>query len=217
MYIMRTVLFLVSIVFNIVGTATANEVFNRCDTLPSAQMDLFTYGSPSIGTSEMNFRNLFRNFPIYVDNANEIKLLYSHYVETIKNKKQIKSYVKRNFPPYVPNWGVAGSQGGNSDIGEFSTWRFTIEQDPFQTIDEDIVSKMMREVKIGYEVWEVVFKLWDTTYHYYMFVNAKTQAIVKWGNIFGANIPQSHIDFINRKYKRDAKKHIEVVPILHHQ
>jgi len=72
---MRTVLFLVSIVFNIVGTATANEVFNRCDTLPSAQMDLFTYGSPSIVTSEMNFRNLFRNFPIYVDNANEIKLL----------------------------------------------------------------------------------------------------------------------------------------------
>ena len=70
----------------------------------------------------------------------------------------------------------------------------------------------MREVKIGYEVWEVVFKLWDTTYHYYMFVNAKTQAIVKWGNIFGANIPQNHIDFINRKYKRDTKKHIEVVP-----
>ena len=84
---MRTVLFLVSIVFNIVGTATANEVFNRCDTLLSAQMDLFTYGSPSIVTSEMNFRNLFRNFPIYVDNANEIKLLYYHYVETIKNKK----------------------------------------------------------------------------------------------------------------------------------
>lgn len=176
-----------------------NELFSSRDSLSTVQVNLFTYGRIGIEASEINFRNLFRNFPIYVDNAKDIELMYYHYVGVIENRKQIKRYVKRNFPPYVPAWGTSGNSGWKSDTGKFSTWRFTIEQDPFRIEDKDFIHKVEQKIQLGDEVWEVVFKLWDTTYHYYVFVVSKTYEVVRYGNMFGRTIPQNHIDYVNSK------------------
>lgn len=165
--------------------------------------DLFSIGTPIDSIGQFNFINLFRNFPLYIDNADKIDLMYYHYIGKIESDRRIRYYVKRNFPPYVPSWGIAGSSGSNSKTGEFSNLRLTLENDPFGQPDENLVNNIIKNyVHVGDGVWEVVFKLWGKVYHYYMFVDSNTHEVVRYGNLFGVNIPQSHIDYIDKARMR---------------
>ena len=92
--------------------------------------------------------------------------------------------------------------GGNTKDGEFSSIRFTIEKDPFSKPDKEIINNLVNiYLHVGDEIWEVVFKLWDKEYHYYVFVDSKTHNVINYCNLFGVSIPQYHIDHINNLRK----------------
>lgn len=180
----------------------ANDVNSNDERVGTTNTNLFSYGALVGNVSEINFMNLFKNFSSYIENADEIKLMYYHYVGVFKNTREIKCYVKKNFPPYVPSWGNEMNFGGNTKDGEFSSIRFTIEKDPFSKPDKEIINNLVNKyLHVGDEIWEVVFKLWDKEYHYYVFVDSKTHNVINYCNLFGVSIPQYHIDHINNLRK----------------
>lgn len=163
--------------------------------------NLFNYGS-ELKTTQYNFINLFRNYPLCIENADKIDLMYYRYVGILKNKRQIKRYIKRNYPPYVPTWGVACMFGSDSKHGDYSIIRLTTEHEPFSWGLEfrSMINKLENEyIHIGYEVWEVVFRLWGKEYHYYVFANPDTKQVVDYANRFCISFPDRHIKYMERK------------------
>ncbi|WP_342990831.1 MULTISPECIES: hypothetical protein [Bacteroides] len=160
--------------------------------------NLFNYGF-KLENTRSNFENLFRNYPLCIENADKIDLMYYRYVGTLKNKRQIRHYIKRNYPPYVPSWGISGETGSDSRYGDYSIIRYRIENEPFSWNPEfkSMMDKLENEyVHVGYEVWEVVFRLWDKQYHYYVFADPATKQVVSYGNLFCISFSDKHIQYM---------------------
>lgn len=54
-------------------------------------------------------------------------------------------------------------------------------------------------IHMGYEVWEVVFRLWDKKYHYYVFADPATKQVVNYGNLFCTSFSDKHIQYMERR------------------
>jgi len=74
---------------------------------------LFEYGKSLVST-EANFKNLFRNFPLLISNYGEdLKLISYKYITAIKIKDQIAFYVNKNIQVYQCGGTVMTILGGD--------------------------------------------------------------------------------------------------------
>ena len=172
----------------------------------SQEVTLFNIGWPLAGT-KMNFDNLFDNFPKYIANADKIELKYYSYVGVCKTERQIRKYIRKNFPSHVPSWGVYRCNGGDTVNGKYSVIRFTIEDSPF-SVNKELQKRIENElvdeyIHLGDEVWEIVFELWDKEYHYYMFASPATNQVVTHGNLFGVSLHSKASDACRDLCKKD--------------
>jgi hypothetical protein len=157
------------------------------------ETNLFEYGAP-LTSSEINFKNLFDNFPRFVKNANEVDLLSYKYVDVVKNRKQARNFVKKNIC-HAPGWGasltVYESAGGNApkqqtdirlDFSETAGSDKSELNEMIKTISEEYI-------QTGYEIYMIKFICRLKTCEYYVFVNPETRQVVTKGNIFGFSFP----------------------------
>lgn len=176
----------------------AHTVNAQSKAVETGNTNLFAYGM-DVNDSKANFINLFWNFPMYIENANEMKLMYYQYIGILKNAKEIKHYIKRNYPPYVPSWGISRVSGEESNR-KYSRIRFSVEDEPFTRKIEykfKMNNLLKNYIHVGDEVWEITFRLWEKVYHYYIFIDSKTKTVIEENNLFGLRIPLSHINIIN--------------------
>jgi hypothetical protein len=164
----------------------------------STYYNLFEYGAP-IASSEDNLKNLLRNFPLYIKNADQYELLNYKYVGIIKNKKQIKRYVKNNFNKRMSVFVISTSTTTTTGSPDKSEICLEIQpamehQDLFDV--KSVVDNISNEyIHPGYEVYILKFIANLKMYNYYIFINPQTKRVVTKGNMFGFNIPEKH--FIN--------------------
>ena len=158
----------------------------------SKETNLFEYGE-SLTSSEINFKNLFNNFPRFVKNANEIDLLSYEYVGVVKNQRQIRNFVKKNIYPNAQGWSVSVSYenhtGNSSQLPNI--WLNTLEKIGSDKSElNKIIKTITKEyVQIGYEVYRIKFVCLLKSYEYYAFVDPGTKRVVTKGNIFGFSFP----------------------------
>jgi hypothetical protein len=164
----------------------------------NAQADstnLFEYGSPII-SSEDNLKNLIRNFPLYIENANTIDLLNYKYIGSIKNKKQSRRYVKNNINRKTAVWGITHTFESENGKCTESKIRFMFDESPsyhnVKEIKEFVNTVSDKYVHVGYEVYMLTFVAGLRAYDYYIFINPQTKRVVNKGNIFGFTISKDH-------------------------
>lgn len=144
--------------------------------------NLFEYGEP-LTSSEVNFKNLFNNFPKLVKNANELDLLSYKCVGVIKNRRQARKFLKKNLYPNAPGWDVF--RIGDEVSPVFSK---TIGENKSE-LNEIIKTISEKYVHPGYEVYEVEYVCEMRAHKNYVFVNPETKQVVTKGNIFAFDIP----------------------------
>ncbi|MDR1221799.1 MAG: hypothetical protein LBL07_02820 [Tannerella sp.] len=161
------------------------------------ETNLFEYGAP-LTSSEINFKNLFDNFPRFVKNANEVDLLSYKYVDVIKNRKQARNFVKKNIY-HAPGWG-ASLTVYESASGNAPKQQTDIRLDFSGTVGSDksewneIIKTISEEyIQTGYEIYMIKFVCRLKTCEYYVFVNPETRQVVTKGNIFGFSFPALHL------------------------
>lgn len=153
----------------------------------SKETNLFEYGEP-LTSSEVNFKNLFTNFPKLVKNADAVDLLSYKFVGIIKTRKQARDFVQKNIYPNAPGWDVTISYEESGDnFPKTQIWLdFSATAGSNQAeLDEAIKTICEKYVQIGCEVYEVEFVCQLKAYKYYVFVDTQTKQVVTKGNIFG--------------------------------
>lgn len=166
---------------------------------------LFDYGLP-LKTTEDNFKNLFRNFPLLISNAGKgIKLLSYKCLTEIKDEKEVKFYLTKNTEVYLSSGGITFGLGEN-DV-EHNTIRMIFlpenqsKQNDASFVKEmdDNIAEMIKNINIGDEVYVVKFLADGKTYDFYVFINSKTKSVIKKGSIFGFDIPLYYADFHSKR------------------
>lgn len=166
---------------------------------------LFDYGKPLVST-EANFRNLFKNFPLFVSNYGEgLKLISYKYLTVVKCTEQIEIYVNKNVEVYLCGGTVMSAFGGNDIENNQIRLVFPSEHQPKREIDKDLsketkdeLVKITRNINVGDEVYVVKFLAEGIKYNFYMFVNPQTKNVVKQGNFLGFSIPMYYADFCSK-------------------
>jgi hypothetical protein len=157
------------------------------------EANLFEYGEP-LASSEVNFKNLFTNFPKLVKNADAVDLLSYKFVGAIETRKQARDFLKKNIYPNAPGWSVTVSNDESGDsFPQTQIWLdFSATVGANQAeLDEAIKTICEKYVTTGSEVYEVEFACQLKAYKYYVFVDAQTKQVVTEGNIFGFRFPVS--------------------------
>ena len=162
---------------------------------------LFEIGTP-VTTDAANFDNLFRNFPKYIANGDEIEFLSYEKVGTIKNRGQIKKYLKQNFAPDTGFYFGTTYKRGYQDYAE--NWLSEIKIVPVPSDRKDVkaewknwMAAAKRSVHPGMAVYEIEFIHALRSYRYYVFVDPTTHKVVTKGNTFAKDIPIPHVAFID--------------------
>lgn len=188
---------------NLKGQASSEDI-NKNNHVTT----LFEYGEP-LKSTDANFRNLFRNFPKLVTNANEgIKLLSYKYITAIKNQEQIKRYLKENIKVYMADGVISTALGGDSS--RIESWYIKIKFPPAYEINKSINKAFIKDlqeklrllanyVHLGDEVYLLNFAANGTPYRFYMFANPKTKSLLKDGNFLAFEIPVYYADFHSKK------------------
>lgn len=170
--------------------------------LNGADTSLYEYGEPII-KSEDNIKNLFQNFPLYVENGEDLDLLSYDYVGTIKHKRDAKKFIKRNFDENISlGWSTVFYKN-KDEINKSipSSANFFIEH-PLSIIGKEAVKNIINTISeeyihIGDEVFVINFIVDLQKRRHYVFINPETKKILLNGNIFGFEFPMTHIESIN--------------------
>lgn len=161
-------------------------------------VSLYEYGN--VASSKDNLDNLFNNFSIYIENGKDIDFLSYQFKGTIKNKREAKKYVRRNFNDLIPiGWITSYRNNVGQQLGESSAvW---MNMQPILEAKSELrsMAKTVSEeyINIGDEVYKInyVYKL--QKHAHYVFINPETKKVLLKGNIFGIDIPVSHFNYIN--------------------
>lgn len=161
--------------------------------------NLYEYGT--VETSEDNLKNLFKNFPVFIENGNEIDFLSYQFMGTIRNKKEAKKYVQKNFDDLIPiGWQMSYQYDDNSEPRIESRVRLD-SQEIYETKAETkrMVKTISEEyVHIGDEVYQINYVYNLQKHVHYVFINPKNKKVMLKGNIFGIDIPVSHFEYIEK-------------------
>lgn len=164
---------------------------------------LYEYGRP-VSHSEDNIKNLFRNFPIYVENGKEIDFRSYKYLGTIKDDRDAEKYVALNFKNTLPIGLVISLPSSNTSNkntnDEPSHIRLVPDNNkPGKSDEKEMITTIAKEyVHTGDEVFVIYYVYGLKKYSHYVFINPDTKKVVSKGNPFAYEIPQAHIEAVNR-------------------
>ena len=157
--------------------------------LHAQQMNLFECGKP-LTDPEINFKNLFQNFPKYVENSEQIDLLDYKYIGLIENEKQALKYVKKNIHFGAIAWSYSlttGRPDSTISITLDTGQRFSKRNTPnLKKIVKTIANVYLHP---GYKVYLIHYTENLDAREYYIFVNPQTNKVATQGNQFAIPIP----------------------------
>lgn len=164
--------------------------------------NLYEYGLPII-KSEDNIKNLFKNFPLYVENGEDIDFLSYEFVGIMKHKREARKFVKKNFDENIGiGWSTVFYRS-NDDISENipSSARFFTEH-PLQILGKKTIRNMINTISeeyihIGDEIFAIDYVIELQKHRHYIFINPTTKKVLLKGNIFGFEFPMTHIEYVN--------------------
>jgi hypothetical protein len=201
---MKHFIFILTLLFAcFINTVYSQDVSNK----EQPTLNLFEYGG--VLTSEDNLKNLFRNFPLYVENGSEIDFLSYEFIGTIKNKRDAKKYVKNNFDDFISLGWMTLFYKDTTDIHRNSppsSMQFFIDTDlaDKSTFNKKIKTLSEEYIYVGDQVFAINFILDLQKHTHYIFIHPKTNKVLMKGNIFAIKFPISHIvDINNRKARQD--------------
>jgi len=153
--------------------------------------NLFEYGRP-VTSGEDNLKNLFSNFPKYINNAGIVELLSYQYVGVAKNQKEAKRYLVQNVK--VPAVGTI--RGFGTDCSTITLWiDKTVTSDDLK----DRVETLSMYVHKNSEVYQINCVVDMKATVYFVFINPQDKRVVTKGNMFGFSIPVEHFEKCNTK------------------
>lgn len=161
--------------------------------------NLYEYGG--VITSEDNLKNLFKNFPIFIENGKDIDFLSYQFIGTIRDKKDAKKYVQKNFDDLIPiGWLMSYQSNENRQLEEMSYVRLDLQ--PIRETKSELkkMAKTISEeyVHVGDEVYQINYVFNLQKHVHYIFINPKSKKVLLKGNIFGIEIPISHFEYIEK-------------------
>ena len=130
------------------------------------------YDYVTVVTSEDNLKNLFRNFPIFIENGKEIDFLSYQFNENMLSEEM--SCVRLDLQQIHES---------KSELKKM-----------VKTISEEYVH-------VGDEVYQINYVFNLQKHVHYIFINPKSKKVLLKGNIFGIEIPISHFEYIEKKHK----------------
>lgn len=156
------------------------------------------YEYETVVTSEDNLKNLFKNFPIFIENGNEIDFLSYQYIGTVRNKKDAKKYVRRNFDDLIPiGWNMPYQSNENSYSSSVRLDLQTIHETKSE-LKEMIKTVSEEYVNVGDEVYQINYVFNLQKHVHYIFISPESKKVLLKGNIFGIEIPISHFEYIEK-------------------
>ena len=164
---------------------------------------LYEYGT--VITSEDNLKNLFENFPVYIDNGKNIDFLSYRFVETITNKRAARKYVQRNFNDLLPiGWNMITPDPNNQ--GNMGISSITYQIRPVRESKSElraIMNTLIEDyIHTGDEVYVIEFVENMQKHQHYVFINPNRKKVLLKGNIFGVEIPLTHVAYIEQRNKK---------------
>ncbi|MFA7493303.1 MAG: hypothetical protein WCZ43_07300 [Proteiniphilum sp.] len=77
-------------VFCVTNVLILSSSVEKCN---EEKTNLYEYGA--VVASEDNLKNLFKNFPVFIENGKEVDFLSYQFIGTVRNKKEAKSMFER--------------------------------------------------------------------------------------------------------------------------
>ncbi|QEC53525.1 hypothetical protein EDD80_103293 [Anseongella ginsenosidimutans] len=164
--------------------------------------NLFKYGNP-VTDEQVNFDNFATNFPLCVQNADEIDLLEIDYIGKVESTRQAMKLLRHNIYHNAPAWGISSSYGGTKERDRKSNFfRLSTKSriDTTQINANEIIDTLANHyIHTGDAVYAIkIVSPEHQTFDYYVFVNSKTKQVVTKGNMLAFDVP---LDFIRKKTK----------------
>lgn len=193
-----------------VGPSQVPPVVNGITT------NLFEYGVPVIEAAD-NMRNLFENFPKYVENGEDIVFISYEHVGTIRRESEARKFVRNNFN-MNPQFGWATVFYKNKvDILQDipSSARFHVDNYSLSLLGKKAINNMINTISeeyihVGDEIFAIEYIIELQKYRYYVFINSTTKKVLPEGNIFAFEFPMTHIEYIDgRKDILDDSEYFE--------
>ena len=167
-----------------------------------AEVTLYEYGRP-LTNCDANFENLFANFHKYIDDRG-IAVRFLSYEKTgvVKNKRQVRKLLKRNFSDY-PLWHSItelrrGEEGevAKSEISIFSSKKSVEEE---INVNDTINEMCNKYIHRGDSIYLLRFTCGDKVYNQYIFVDAVTKKVADDLNPFNLKVPLYHIKYCEKE------------------
>ena len=166
----------------------------------SETVTLFEIDSP-VTTDATNFDNLFRNFSKYIENGNTIEFLSYQKVGTIKNRGQIKKYLKHDLSPatgfYLETLSRAENRNEENRYSEIKILPAPSDRTDIKYGWEKRMDTVGEFIRPGMDVYEIEFIHAKQSQRYYVFVDPTDHRVVTEGNAFALKIPLTHVAYIN--------------------
>src|SRR5690554_2916726 len=194
----RQILFFISLLMSAIAHGQV-ESNHRWDNV-----SIYEYGIP-LSSCEDNFENLFRNWPKWVTNHQQTKLLSYKFIETLKDSSTVQYYAKKLHGWKSLTCRKTGSYDEKSNADTTIIIReLNIYITPWEKILEEIGKDLSKEefyhsemklkfkllqqhfqntVNIGDEVYNIKLKVEGTKYNHYVICRPKENKVV-FDNLF---------------------------------
>ena len=156
------------------------------------QTNLFEYGTP-VSTAATNLENLFANWPKSIRNSDILDLVSYEYIGTVKNRRQLKSLLKKNINARMPMWNINyayGKETNGIQTQQHPSIRLLPTDNDIDKQTRQAIVDTVAEVYVGPGdmIFRIKFVLDLQQYDYYVFIKQDTKKAVLKGNIFGFSI-----------------------------
>jgi hypothetical protein len=160
----------------------------------SGETNLFELGN-AILSEEDNFKNLFKNFPVLVENSQHMELLSYEYVGIAGTERNIKKIIGKNIRLNALGWNVYCISGGSVNgkaIYEKPLIRLEVFNLNIPKLErEQKIAFIAEQMKPDYKVYKIRWKYEEKQSDYFIFVNPDTKKVVTEGNMFAFSFPYS--------------------------
>lgn len=195
---MKTPIYVLALIFSLISIISSAQEIQK----EYKYTNLFEYGD-IVSQSEDNLKNLFNNFSLLIENGEEVEFLSYEFVGVIKDQKDARRYLKKNFKDLYPfGWLTVFHEGETGDEeGSFtSIIRFVEDNQLFKESEKRRMIKTISQeyIQRGDEVFAIDYLIDLQKYRHYVFINPNTKKVLLEGNISGIKIPMSHIEHITK-------------------
>jgi hypothetical protein len=151
------------------------------------QKTLYEIGD-SLTTPEVNFKNLFSNFPKYVVDSGGVTFLNYTYLGNIESKSEVIDYLKEEL---ADNGTIAMERTISRDTNRLNQNILTVGPPPDAQMEQVQVERAVDLVPIGAKIFVVHYIRAKKTHKFYVFIDPKTNEVVKHATPFAFEVDPS--------------------------